>query len=37
MAVPAVPAWLEVEKGLDSCQHSSVETPSAADMAVRLR
>jgi len=36
-AVPVVPAWPDTAKGSDSCQHSRIDSPSAAEMAVRLR
>ena len=37
IAVPAVPAVLETVKGLLSCQHSNVDAPLEADIAVKLR
>ena len=37
VAAPAVPAWVETTKGADNCQHSRVEAPLDAEMAVRLR
>lgn len=33
-AEPAVPGWSETSNGLSSCQHSRVEWPSWAPMAV---
>lgn len=35
-AAPAVPGSLDVMKGALSCQHSSMDAPSLAEMAVRL-
>ena len=37
VALPMVPGVVEMVKGSASCQHSSVEAPWAAEMAVRLR
>ena len=37
MALPMVPGVVEIVKGSASCQHSSVDAPWAAEMAVWLR
>ena len=37
IAVPIVPGVLDTVKGSASCQHSSVEAPLAAEIAVRFR
>jgi len=37
VAAPTVPAWLETTNGAANCQHSRVEAPLDAEMAVRLR
>lgn len=35
--VPRVPGALETAIGVESCQHSSVDLPCAAEIAVKLR
>lgn len=36
-ATPEVPGWLEMPKGVSSCQHWRIDLPLAAAIAVSLR